>query len=100
MPNYEAIGVRFVVENANGKDVQDAPFPAKGSAPWPTGPRLVYRDSFAEIWELPAAAPVFSLHPPGDDTVPGDDLPAIVSRGGDQLGPGHCALSRSLHPRP
>ena len=98
MPKYAAIGVRFVVENANGKDVQDAPFPAKGSAPWPTGPRLVYRDSFAEIWELPAAAPVFSLHPPGDDTVPGDDLPAtchVVETNWDQATV-HCPVPSTL----
>ncbi|HZL32387.1 MAG TPA: hypothetical protein VFC81_00245, partial [Verrucomicrobiae bacterium] len=58
---YEAVGVRFVVENANGLDVQGQPFPAAGSPPWPAGPRLAYRDGFAEIWQLPSPAPVFSL---------------------------------------
>ena len=98
MPSYEAIGVRYVVESANGKDVQDAPFPAKGSAPWPFGPRLVYRDSFAEVWELPTAAPVFSLRPPGNDTVPGDDLPAschVVVTNWDQATV-HCAVPSTL----
>ena len=63
LPDYEAIGIRYVVENADGKDVQDAPFPAVGSPPWPGGPRRVYRDSYAEIWELPGPAPMFSLRP-------------------------------------
>jgi hypothetical protein len=49
-----------VVEGANGLDIQGQPFPTAGSPPWPAGPRLVYRDSFAEIWQLPGAAPVFS----------------------------------------
>ena len=76
LPDYEAIGVRYVVESADGKDVQDAPFPAVGSPPWPAGPRRVYRDSFAEIWELPLAAPVFSLRPLIQDLIPADGLPA------------------------
>ncbi len=62
---YEAIGVRYVVEDADGRDVQGQPFPAPGSSTWPAGPRLVYRDGFAEIWELPAAARVFSLRAVG-----------------------------------
>ena len=61
LPEYEAIGVRFMVESANGRDVQGQAFPAVGSAAWPVGPRLVYRDGFAEIWQLPEPAPAFSL---------------------------------------
>jgi hypothetical protein len=61
LSGYEAIGVRFVVESANGQDVQGQAFPAVGSAAWPAGPRLVYRDGFAEIWQLPGPAPAFSL---------------------------------------
>ena len=61
LPSYEAVGVRYVVENATGLDVLGQPFPAAGSPPWPAGPRLVYHDTFAEIWQLPAPAPVFSL---------------------------------------
>jgi hypothetical protein len=63
LSNYESIGVRFVVESANGLDVQGKPFPAVGSPHWPKGPRLVYHDAFAEVWELPDAAPLFSLRP-------------------------------------
>jgi hypothetical protein len=61
LPSYEAVGIRYVVERSSGVDAQRQPFPATGTAPWPVGPRLVYRDGFAEIWQLPAAAPVFSL---------------------------------------
>ena len=70
LAQYESVGVRYVVENADGRDVQGQPFPPPGSPPWPAGPRLVHRDGFAEIWELPSSAPVFSLRslpsrPPG-----------------------------------
>ncbi len=61
LTEYESVGVRYVVENAEGRDVQGQPFPPPGSPPWPAGPRLVHRDGFAEIWELPSSAPVFSL---------------------------------------
>ncbi len=63
LPNYEALGVRYVVEIAGGTDVQGHPFPAPGTPAWPSGPRRVYRDSFAEIWELPAPAPAFAVTP-------------------------------------
>jgi hypothetical protein len=63
---YEDAGIRYVVEGASGRHVQSQPFPASGSTPWPAGPRLVYHDTFAEIWELPTAAPVFSLRPRTD----------------------------------
>ena len=65
LADYEAVGIRYVVESADGRDVQGQPFPAPGTPPWPAGPRLVYRDGFAEIWELPQNAPVFSLKPVG-----------------------------------
>ncbi|HVA06981.1 MAG TPA: hypothetical protein VNG12_09605, partial [Acidimicrobiales bacterium] len=63
LTNYEAVGVRFVVESADGLDLQQNPFPAAGTPPWPAGPRLAHRDSFAEIWELPTASAVFALEP-------------------------------------
>ncbi|HWD51482.1 MAG TPA: hypothetical protein VG412_03715 [Acidimicrobiales bacterium] len=63
LANFEAIGVRYVVTNANGLDVVGSRFPTPGTAAWPTGPRVVYRDSFAEIWQLPTPAPLFSLLP-------------------------------------
>jgi hypothetical protein len=58
---YEAVGVRYVVEDPNGLDVEGQPFPPIGSPPWPRGPRLVYHDTQAEIWQLPSAAPVFGV---------------------------------------
>ena len=61
LSNYEAVGVRYVVETSSGADLQGSPFPPVGSPPWPAGPRRVYADKFAEIWELPHAAPAFSL---------------------------------------
>ena len=61
LANFEAVGVRYIVTNANGLDVFGAPFPTAGTAAWPGGPRVVYHDSFAEIWELPTPAPLFSL---------------------------------------
>ena len=64
LAQYESVGVRYVVENADGRDVQGQPFPPPGSPPWPAGPRLVHRDGFAEIWELPSSTPVFSLRSP------------------------------------
>lgn len=59
--NYEAAGIRYVVEEANGADDQGHPFPPVGSPPWPKGPRLVYKDQIAQIWQLPSSAPVYSL---------------------------------------
>jgi hypothetical protein len=61
LPNFEALGVRFIVESADGRDPNGNPWPALRSPPWPAGPRLVYHDSFAEIWQLPSAAPLFSF---------------------------------------
>jgi hypothetical protein len=65
LSSYEQVGVRYVIEPAGGTDIQGHPFPATGSPPWPAGPRRVYRDSFAEIWQLPDAAPAFSVTPAG-----------------------------------
>lgn len=65
MAAYEAVGVRYVVEPASGTDVQGTPFPPPGTAPWPLGPRRVFRDAYAEVWELPHPAPVFSLRTTG-----------------------------------
>ena len=58
--DYEAAGVRYVIEDASGVDVAGHPFPAPGSPAWPDGPRLVYRDKVALIWELPASSPIFT----------------------------------------
>ncbi|HEV3264951.1 MAG TPA: hypothetical protein VG014_05480 [Acidimicrobiales bacterium] len=63
LANFEAIGVRYIVTNANGLDVLGSRFPTAGTDPWPRGPRVVYRDHFAEIWQLPSPAPLFSLLP-------------------------------------
>ncbi|HWE70115.1 MAG TPA: hypothetical protein VG205_07115 [Acidimicrobiales bacterium] len=63
LSNFEAVGVRYVVTNANGLDVVGSRFPTAGTPSWPRGPRVVYRDSFAEIWQLPSPAPLFSLLP-------------------------------------
>lgn len=76
---FEAVGVRYVVERATGVDVQGQPFPAAGSPAWPSGPRLVHRDAFAEIWELPTAAPLFSATAPGS---PGPEAACAVTGSG------------------
>jgi hypothetical protein len=61
LSNYESVGVRYVIESSAGTDPQGHPFPEAGTPRWPNGPRLVHRDEFAQIWELPHAAPIFSL---------------------------------------
>jgi hypothetical protein len=61
LSNYESVGVRYVIESSVGTDPQGHPFPEPGTPPWPEGPRLVHKDEFAQIWELPHAAPIFSL---------------------------------------
>ncbi len=83
LAEFESIGVRYVVETANGLDIQGQPFPAAGTPPWPLGPRLVYRDTFAEIWELPTAAPVFSVTPatPSGRVGAGATLPECAATG-------------------
>ena len=83
LPDYEAMGVRYVIENPDGLDLKRKPFPAAGSPPWPAGPRRVYRDGFAEIWQLPSAAPAFSLRPvppAGSSTSPC----TVITQGWDQ----------------
>lgn len=71
LSSYEAVGIRYVVERSSGRDAQGRAYPVPGTAPWPVGPREVYRDGFAEIWQLPSSAPVFSLRVPGVGAVPG-----------------------------
>lgn len=65
LPAYEAVGVRYVVEPAFGTDVQGRPFPPAGSPTWPRGPRRVYLDSYAAVWELPSPAPLWSARADG-----------------------------------
>jgi hypothetical protein len=79
--NYEAVGVRYVVVPASGTDPTGAPYPAPGSPPWPAGPRLVYHDDVAQIWELGHPAPAFSL------------APAPASADSADGGPGACRVS-------
>ncbi len=64
LSNYESVGVRYVIESSVGTDPQGHSFPEAGSPAWPAGPRLAYHDEFTQIWELPNAAPVFSLRGP------------------------------------
>ena len=52
--NYEAVGVKFIIEPTNYA------WPASSLPSWPDGPRLVYRDSFSEIWELPHPSPFYT----------------------------------------
>ena len=61
MASFEAIGVRYVVVDASGKDPTGSPYPPPGTPAWPAGPRLVHRDVLSQVWELPAPAPAFSL---------------------------------------
>jgi hypothetical protein len=63
LANYEALGARYVIENGHGTDAEGTRFPAVNSPPWPRGPRLVFHNDLAEIWQLPAPAPPFSLRP-------------------------------------
>jgi len=89
LPAYQAVGVRYVVESANGLDSYGRPFPAPGSPVWPTGPRLVYHDSFAEIWELPGATPVFTAVAGVTHQVPAKATSSagctVVGSGSDQV---------------
>jgi hypothetical protein len=92
LSNYESIGVRYVVESANGLDVQGKPFPAVGSRPWPRGPRLVYHDALVEIWELPNAAPLFSVKPAS----PFWDAACVVIWTGDDQATTSCPQASTL----
>jgi hypothetical protein len=58
---FEAVGVRYVVVAASGLDPTGSRFPGPGLSPWPSGPLLVHRDGWSEIWQLPDPAPAFSL---------------------------------------
>ncbi len=83
LPEYEGVGVRYVIEDASGLDLRGQPFPATGSPAWPSGPRMVYRDSFAEIWELPAPAAAFALQPQA--STGGTRAPCtVVTKGWDE----------------
>ncbi len=91
LPEYEGVGVRYVVENPTGLDLKGQPFPATGTPAWPAGPRRVYRDGFAEIWQLPSPAPAFSLRSvpaaSGSSVVAGC---SVVTQGWDQATV-HCS---------
>ncbi len=58
---YESLGVSYVVVPASSTDVVGRPFPSPGTPPWPAGPRPVYRDPVAVIYQLPHPAPAMSL---------------------------------------
>lgn len=90
LANFEAVGVRYVVELASGHDALGVPFPLPGAVPWPIGPRLVYRDIFAEIWQLPNPAPLFSL-----EAVPKSPTPARSGRSAATVDtvPASCSLT-------
>ena len=95
LADYEAVGVRYVVENPDGLDLLGHPFPAPDSPPWPNGPRRVYRDGFAEIWELPGAASAFSLVADGHAGLAGC---TAVTQGWDRATV-HCAHPSVLERR-
>jgi hypothetical protein len=96
LADFESVGVRYVVEGGNGLDAQGQPFPATGTPPWPSGPRLVYQDPFTEIWELPSAAPAFSVV---SRPVPEPSRPATTPRGCAVTGSGWDAATVDC-PRP
>jgi hypothetical protein len=96
LSNYESIGVRFVVESANGLDAQGKSFPAVGSPHWPQGPRLVYHDAFAEVWELPDAAPLFSLHPASLSASPSPSAGCSVVWTGNDRATASCPQASTL----
>jgi hypothetical protein len=52
---YEASGVRYVVASAASLTAVDSQWPAESSPP-----RLVYKDSVADVWRLPAVTPFFT----------------------------------------
>ncbi len=59
--NYEAIGVKYVVVTPRAKDVLGIDFPAHHGPKWPVGPRLVFSNHTAKIYELPHPALIFSI---------------------------------------
>ena len=94
LADYESIGVRFVVESANGLDVQGKPFPAIGSRRWPAGPRLVYHDAFdRDLGTAECRPPVLARYgvtaPEGRGRVRGDL---------EDRRPGRHLLPPGIHP--
>jgi hypothetical protein len=85
LAHFEAVGVRYVIESASSTDTRGQPFPEPGTPPWPFGPRLVYHDGRALIWELPAPHPFFTLAP--------SSVPATASA--RNRSPGRCSISWS-----
>ncbi len=61
LANYEAIGVKYVVVTPRAKDVLGIDFPVHRGKVWPDGPRLVFANSTAKIYELPHPALIFSI---------------------------------------
>jgi hypothetical protein len=101
LASYESVGIRYVVENANSLDLQGTAYPMPGAPSWPAGPRLVYRDSFAEIWQLPAATPFYSLRPDSSSSAGSRAATSIPSSctvkasGWDQVSV-HCPVPTTL----
>lgn len=92
LANYEALGARYVIENGHGTDAEGTQFPAANAPPWPRGPRLVFHNNLAEIWQLPSPAPLFSLRPGGDRGPAGGSSkgPCTVSSSGWSNAEVHC----------
>jgi len=61
LANYEAIGVKYVVVAPRAKDVLGIDFPVHHGPQWPKGPRLVFSNRTAKIYELPHPALIFSI---------------------------------------
>jgi hypothetical protein len=61
LANYEAIGVKYIVVTPRAKDVLGIDFPVHHGPEWPNGPRLVFADRTAKIYELPHSALIFSI---------------------------------------
>ena len=97
LSNFEAIGVGYIVTNANGLDVVGSPFPTPGTPPWPGGPRVVYHDKVSR--DLAAAEPGDPLLTPAGVTreLGGHRLRGRRLFGHRQrLGPGHGDLFASF----
>jgi len=94
---YEDVGVRYVVESATGLDAEGQSFPPRTFADWPAGIRLVYRDGFAAIWQLPLPSSLYSLVAP--PPAPGDAPTAadcVTGRAGQDQVAVLCARSATL----
>jgi hypothetical protein len=57
LSEYEALGVKYVVVDSSGTDATRVPWPPANGSSTVT---MVYRDSVARVYELPAPAPFFS----------------------------------------